>query len=271
MIMSLNEKYDNLLNYLHNLGDAVVAYSGGVDSTLLLQAAREALDTKVLALTIKSPYIPDWEIDEAKDLAKKLGVRHIILDAPIAEQIKNNPEDRCYLCKTFIFTMLKEVAKQNGFNYVIEGTNQDDKYEHRPGLKALKELDIKSPLIEAGLNKREIRELSKAKDLPTWEKPAYACLLTRLPYNTPVSEEVLRKIEKSERFLIELGMRGVRVRVHDHIARIETNKRNMKKIFEDDLMVEITRQLKRYGFTYVTLDLEGYRTGSFDDVLKKEN
>jgi len=263
-----DKKYKELIHYLESLGNVAVAYSGGVDSTFLLKAAREALGNRVLAMTVNSPYIPEWEINEAAELAKEINVEHIIVEAPVAEQIRNNPKDRCYLCKTFIFNMLKEIAIQKGFNQVIDGTNAEDSEDDRPGMKALRELNIKSPLRDTGFSKQDIRKYSKIKKLPTWDKPAYACLLTRLPYEKELDPEDLKKIEKAEKYLIDLGIRAVRVRVHDDLARIETNPEQLKKIFNENLIESISRQLKRIGFKYVTLDLEGYRTGSFKEVFR---
>jgi uncharacterized protein len=261
--------YETLLNYLKPFKNAAIAFSGGVDSTFLLQAARDAIGDNVLAMTINSPYIPDWEIEEAKELVKRLQVRQIIVNAGIAEPIRNNPKDRCYLCKTFIFNILKEVAKSNGFDHVMDGTNAEDSEDDRPGMKALRELNIISPLRETGFTKKEIRHYSKIKDLPTWEKPAYACLLTRLPYDEQIDLEDLKRIEKSELYLIEMGIRSVRVRAHKNLARIETSPENIVCIFKENLMDKISRQLKRYGFQYVTLDLEGYRSGDFTGIFKK--
>jgi len=261
--------YETLINFLNSFNNAAIAFSGGVDSTFLLQAAKDAFGDKVMAMTVNSPYIPDWEIEEAEALANKLKVKHIIVNAGIAEPIRNNPKDRCYLCKTFIFNMLKEVAKSHGFDNVMDGTNAEDSEDDRPGMKALRELEIISPLKETGFTKKEIRHFSKIKDLPTWEKPAYACLLTRLPYDTELNLEELKRIEKSEKFLIDMGIRAVRVRSHENLARIETSPDNITRIFEENLMDKISNQLRRYGFQYVTLDLEGYRTGSYKEIFKK--
>jgi uncharacterized protein len=252
-------KYAHLIKYLRQLGDAALAFSGGVDSTFLLKASRDALRDKVIAITVNSPYIPDWEIDEAKNITAQLGVKHIILEAPLPDKIVNNPPDRCYLCKTYIYTKLREVAKEHGIKNLIEGTNSDDSEHERPGMKALRDLDVISPLKEAGFTKKDIRRYSWINNLPTWDKPAYACLLTRIPYNTPVEADNLKRIEKAEKYLIDLGFRSVRVRVHDDLARIETEPGSIKKIFQENLMEKISYELKNYGFKYVTLDLEGYR------------
>jgi uncharacterized protein len=264
----LKKKYEELLEYLSGFEGLAVAFSGGVDSAFLLYAAREALGDKVLALTIKSSYIPDWEIKEAKQFTADRGIRHLIIDAAVPEQIRNNPEDRCYLCKTYLFAMLRDVAVQNGLKHIADGTNADDTRDHRPGMKALKELKVLSPLMEKGFAKQDIRDCSRDVGLETWEKPAYACLLTRMPYGTRVEEAMLRRIEKSETYLIEQGIRAVRVRSHGDLARIETAPRYMDTIFRQGMMKRIAGQLSRYGFKHVTLDLQGYRTGGFDRIYK---
>ena len=259
MQINSDPKYLQLIAYLSKLGDAAVAFSGGVDSTFLLKAACDALDERVTALTIKSPYIPNWEIEEAIENAGKLGVVHMIIEAPLTNEIIHNPENRCYICKRFIFSKLREIADEKGFRNLIDGTNSDDSSGSRPGMKALKELHVLSPLKENGFGKQEIRRLSRILGLPTWEKPAYACLLTRIPYNTSVEESVLRRIEKAEGFLIGLDIKAVRVRVHGDIARIEVDPTLIKKIVEGDLYKKINKYFKGLGFKYVTLDLEGYR------------
>ncbi len=268
MKQELQKKYDNLISYLGELDNIAVAFSGGVDSVLLLHAAKEALGENVLALTINSPYIPDWEIAEAREFTSGRGIEHRVVDVPVPEQIKNNPEDRCYLCKSFLFTLLKEFSKQHGFTNLADGTNFDDTKDHRPGMKALHELKVLSPLLENRFTKKDIREVSREMGLYTWEKPAYACLLTRIPYNTSIEEQLLRKIEKAETYLIGLGIRAIRVRAHGDLARIETEPKYIEKIFSEGHMKNISKQLRRYGFKYVTLDLDGYRTGGIGEIIK---
>jgi uncharacterized protein len=271
MDRNLRDKYEKLLQSLRETGGVAVAFSGGVDSAFLLHAAREALRDRVIALTVKSPYIPDWEIEEARTIAGTENIEHHILEVPIPDPILNNPGDRCYLCKSYIFTMLIEFAEKKGYDRIADGTNAEDSREHRPGMKALKELRVMSPLKEAGFTKADIRTASKELGLSTWEKPAYACLLTRIPYNTRIDEETLRRIERSETFLIESGIKSVRVRSHQNLARIETEPRYIEKIFRENMMSRISRQLKRYGFSFVTLDLEGYRTGGIGELFKEKN
>ena len=265
--MIIKDKYTSLLSYLQNLEKVVVAFSGGVDSTFLLKTAKDALGDNVKAVTIRSPYIPKWEIEEAKQIVKELGVAHEIIEAPIIDGIRNNPENRCYLCKIALFSMIKSVAKNQGYDYIIDGTNFDDLGDYRPGLKALQELDVKSPLLECQLTKQEIRSLSREFGLKTWDKPSYACLLTRIPYGNELKVEDLEKIENAEKYMMDRGFRAVRVRCHGNLARIEVDKKDRSKLFDEKILEEISRKLKGFGFKYVTLDLEGYRVGSFNEMM----
>ncbi|MCT4565829.1 MAG: ATP-dependent sacrificial sulfur transferase LarE [Maledivibacter sp.] len=265
--MMANEKYRNLINYLRKLDKVVLAFSGGVDSTFLLKAAKEALGDNIKAVTILSPYIPKWEVEEAKNMVKELKVKYEILEAPIIDEIKYNPENRCYLCKKAVFAMIKDVAKKEGYNYVIDGTNFDDIGDYRPGLKALRELDIKSPLLECKLTKEEIRSFSKSLGLNTWDKPPYACLLTRIPYGNELKVEDFEKIEAAEKYMMSIGFRAVRVRCHGDLARIEVNRDYRKVLFDEEIMDSISMKLKDIGFKYITMDLEGYRVGSLNETI----
>ncbi|HCX64427.1 MAG TPA: ATP-dependent sacrificial sulfur transferase LarE [Eubacteriaceae bacterium] len=260
-------KYQKLIQYLKKFKKAVVAFSGGVDSTFLLAAAKEALGDQVTAVTIQSPYIPDWEVEEAKECTKYLGVHHQIIPAEILEEIRYNPEDRCYLCKRAVFQKIIDYGKEQGINYVFDGTNTDDLSDYRPGLKALKELKVVSPLKECGFNKADIRSHSKRLALETWKKPAYACLLTRIPYGTELDEEELKRIEKAELFLMEKGFRSVRVRSHGELARIELPKNERESFTKEAIMDETVKTFKELGYRFVTLDLEGYKMGSFNQDL----
>lgn len=265
-----NEKYTNLINRLKSMERVVLAFSGGVDSTFLLKAAQEALGHNLKAVTIQSPYIPKWEIAEAKQLVGELGVAFEIVEAPIIEEIRHNPENRCYLCKKAVFSLIKGIAEREGYSYVIDGTNFDDIGDYRPGLKALQELDIKSPLLECELRKQEIRDLSKELGLITWDKPPYACLLTRIPYGNELKEEDFIKIEAAEKYMMSKGFRAIRVRCHGDLARIEVDKKDKSRLFNEELLTEISGKLKEFGFQYVTLDLEGYRVGSFNETIEKK-
>ena len=258
------QKYKKLLSFLKSYDNAAIAFSGGVDSTFLLFAAREALGEKVLALTVSSPYIAQWEIAEARELTRRYSIKHLIIKAPFVDAIKNNPENRCYLCKTELFTRLKKIAKKHGIADLFDGTNSDDLKGFRPGLRALKELSVQSPLALCGLTKQNIRALSKNLNLPTWNKPPYACLLTRLPYNQPVSLDEIERIEKTEKYLINLGFGLVRVRSHGNLARIEIDKDRQAQLIQENTARKIVKKFKQLGYAYITLDISGYKTGSFD-------
>lgn len=262
-----HDKYEALIQYLKKLERVVLAFSGGVDSTFLLRAAKEALGDNLKAVTILSPYIPKWEIEEAKELVRELGVDYEIIEAPLIDEIKFNPENRCYLCKKAVFSMIEALAHREGFHYVIDGTNFDDIHDYRPGLKALAELNVKSPLLDCQLTKAEIRAFSRELGLPTWDKPPYACLLTRIPYGNELHVEDFEKIEKAEKYMMDIGFRAIRVRCHGSIARIEVDRNDRSRLFDENLLDQISAKLKEFGFKYVSLDLEGYRTGSLNETL----
>nr|NQU91263.1 ATP-dependent sacrificial sulfur transferase LarE [Bacteroidota bacterium] len=266
MIHQTEKKHKNLIHFLGRLNKVAIAFSGGVDSTFLVAAAKQALGENVVAFTVNAPHIPDWEVKEAKDWIKQSGVKHEIIKAEIPENIKNNPSNRCYLCKKQIFTILKSEAKKRGIQYLLEGTNKDDEGDYRPGMKALEELDVLSPLREVGLTKNEIRQLSKEFHLPTWNKLAYACLLTRIPYNTTVTTEELARIEKGEVYLFQLGYKGARLRSHGNIARIEFQQEHFDVLSDNKLRGEIVKKVKSVGYQFVCADIEGYRMGSFDQI-----
>jgi uncharacterized protein len=262
-------KSSKLDTILKDLNSFVVAFSGGVDSTFLLHRAHKVRKSAIVAITIRTPYIPSREIDEAAEFTRSFGIKHKIIDIPFPEMIRNNPIDRCYLCKKAIFTDLLSFAKKNNYQYVIDGTNADDTGDFRPGIKALNELGIRSPLLEAGLTKKDIRELSREEDLDIWDKPAMACLLTRIPYDTEISQGTLQLVEEAENMLFELGYPGTRVRIHGDLARIECLPGYIEKIIHNPDKEHIISSLKNIGFRYVSLDLEGYRTGSSNPDIKE--
>ncbi|ACO85474.1 ATP-dependent sacrificial sulfur transferase LarE [Clostridium botulinum] len=262
--MNINDKYNNLINYLKDLKSVAVAFSGGVDSTLLLKAAKEALGDNAISITIVSPYIPKWEIREARELVDKIGIKSYFVEVPMLEEIRSNQEDRCYICKKSVFNKIKDLAREKGIKYIVDGTNEDDTKDYRPGMRALKELDVKSPLLDNSINKEEIRVLSKELRLDTWDKPAYACLLSRIPYNQKIKEKDLDRIEKAEVYMMKLGFRAVRVRSHGNLARIEVPQKERVKLFNEDILDKISKELKELGFKYVTVDIEGYKMGSLN-------
>lgn len=255
----------NVLGAYHKIG---VAFSGGVDSTFLLRAAVELYGSEnVVAFTVKSPYIPQWEVEEALALSQTLGIQHEVIGLGIPEVVRNNPEDRCYQCKRIVFAEILKAATLAHCDVLCDGTNFDDTKDYRPGLRALDELGVLSPLKLAKLTKADIRAASHALGLSTWDKPPYACLLTRMPYGTLVTDETLRQIEAGETYLLSLGFRGVRVRHHGAIARIEIAKEEFAKVLDEALMSEIAVQMKALGFEFVTLDLSGYQTGCYNAGL----
>jgi uncharacterized protein len=231
--------------------------------------AASVSDLKMVAVTLRTPYIPSREINEAVEFTKTHGIRHNIIDLSFPEIVRHNPVERCYLCKKILFSRIAEYASENGYRYVLDGTNADDALTSRPGLKALKELSVRSPLAEAGFTKKEIRESLLKNGLDIWDKPSLACLLTRIPYDTEVSEGMLRMIENAEDYLFEKGYPGTRVRVHNDIARIECMPGYLEKIIRDPERELIVNNLKEIGFRYISLDLEGYKSGSMDHGVKK--
>lgn len=271
MATSREEKEKKLAALLEKCMPLAVAFSGGVDSTYLLHEAVKAGKEKVTALIMKTPSVPERELDEAVTFCKSRGISFFVLPAdPFSVAgFRENGRDRCYICKHFLFSALLEKAKEEGIPFVTDGTNADDRKEFRPGLKALKELDIRSPLAEAGLTKKEIRELSEKEGLPTWNKPSFSCLATRFPYGEELTVEKLRRTEAAENLLAELGFTQRRVRVHGNLARIEVLPAEIPLLLERRDM--ISSRLEELGFLYTTVDLKGFRSGSMDTAVVTKN
>lgn len=266
----LHLKKARLEEILKNLGSVAVAFSAGVDSTFLLKVAHDTLGENAVAVTTKISSFPDRDLDEAIDFCEAEGIVHIIeeVDELSIEGFSDNPPDRCYLCKHALFTEMIRAAEEIGIDNIIDGSNMDDEGDYRPGLAALKELGVRSPLKEAGLYKTDIRALSEELGLPTWNKPSFACLSTRFPYGEKITEEKLRMVDKAEQKLIDMSFDQVRVRVHGDIARIEIEPDRFEKIIQPDTASQLNAFMQELGFRYVTLDLGGYVTGSMNRVLK---
>jgi uncharacterized protein len=267
----LDDKLAHLRELLDALGRVAVAYSGGVDSTYLLSAASDTLGTEnVLAVTVASELIPAYEIAEAGETASLLGVEHLVLplQALVVPGIAANPADRCYHCKRAVLQAIGDAAAARGFSHIVHGANRDDWGDHRPGARAAAELGARAPLDEVGLTKQEIRELSRRRGLPTWDRPAQACLASRVPYDTPLTTETLQRVQAAEDYLrTRFGLRALRVRDHFPVARIEVPENVWPALLADGARSDLVTELRRLGYVYVALDLAGLRSGSMNDVL----
>lgn len=262
-----HRKFENLQAILSSYGNAAVAFSGGVDSTFLLAVAHLVLGDRVIAVTADSAFFPRHEQSDAAFFCAENGIRQIIFYADVLNDVNiiQNPPNRCYLCKKVIFAQIQQIAAENGITKIAEGSNLDDLGDYRPGMQAIAELGICSPLRKASLTKQEIRLLSRELNLPTWEKPSFACLASRIPYGDKITAEKLGMTEKAEQYLLEQNFRQVRVRIHGDIARIEVLPADFQRILM--MREQITSKLKALGFRYVCLDLIGYRTGSLNEAL----
>ncbi len=267
LALDTDRKLKALNALLKSYEDVIVAFSGGVDSTFLAEAARRVLADKALAVTAISDSYPEREMQAAKDIAKRIGIRFetVNTDELEMEGYASNPTNRCYFCKTELFTKLKPIAEKYRVNTIVYGAIPDDIGDYRPGMDAAKSMGIKAPLIDANLTKADIREVSKHWGLPTWDKPAFACLSSRFPYGTRITRDLLRQVDRAEQFLYDLGVRQFRVRHHEDLARIELEPAEIPNIATKSIRSRIDEHFKSLGYRYVTLDLQGYRSGSLNE------
>lgn len=270
---AVRQKYDRLVAILRTMGGVAIGYSGGVDSTLLLKVAVDVLGARAVAMIGRSATYPTREFDEALELSRKIGARTVIVATEETDHLKfqENPPDRCYYCKTELFGKLAALARQEGLPWIADGTITDDTGDFRPGFRAKAEQQVRSPLLEAEFSKSDVRELSRYLDLPTWDKPSFACLSSRFAYGTGITRENLSRVDSAESFLRERGFRRLRVRFHDErTARIEVGPEEIHRLLDTGLRESLVEHLRNLGFTYVTVDLQGYRTGSMNEVLSPD-
>lgn len=267
---ALERKADKLRAAVRSMRSAAVAFSGGTDSTLVAKIARDELGSKAVAVTIDSSLYPASELKDARRLAKTIGIEHVVIRSDPLEDARfvRNPADRCYVCKLDDFSRIRRLADERGLKEILDGTNADDRGDYRPGARAKAELGVKSPLAEAGLSKAEVRTLSRQLKLPTASKSASACLASRIPYGEEITSDKLTMVERAEEFLAAKGFEGARVRLHGSIARIEVGQKDIARLASKKMRDSVSRKLRSLGFTYVTADLMGYRTGSMNEVLE---
>ena len=268
---TVEQKMDTLRSIIGEMESLIVAYSGGTDSAFLAATASEILGNKALSVTAKSPSLAPAELRDAGALAEKLGLNHRVIETHEVERddyAANNP-DRCFFCKDELYTYLSDFAKDEEYAVIANGTNIDDLGDFRPGISAAKQYGVRSPMVEANLTKSEIRHLSEGMNLPTWDKPAQACLSSRIPYGTMVTVEALTQIAEAEEYLHSLGIRQLRVRHHDTVARIEVEPEDFLTLSSEEVRTEVVSKFREIGYSYVTLDLQGFRSGSLNEILAR--
>ncbi len=270
---NIDRKYDRLRDILSGLGSVAIGFSGGIDSTLLIRVATEVLQDRALAVIGRSETYPSREFEEAVRMAEEFGTRFRVVRTEETDDLKfrENPPNRCYFCKTELFGKLHQIAREEGIRWIADGTIVDDLGDFRPGMKAKSEQEIRSPLLEAGFTKQDVRELAQLLGIPTWDKPSFACLASRFPYGLGITKENLMNVDAAETLMRDLGFRFFRVRHHDdRTARLEIGPQEFEKLFENGTRETIVAELKKLGYVYVTLDLQGYRTGSMNEVLTQK-
>jgi uncharacterized protein len=271
--MTLEDKFNKLKENLKSMDRVIIAFSGGVDSTFLLKAASQAGLSEILAVTGVSESLPHDDLSFAGEFTSSLDIKHRTI---VTEELKdtnyaNNPPERCYYCKKDLFSRLRKIAKEEKYSFILDGTNADDAYEWRPGRRAAQEEGVKSPLLDAALGKKEIRDISRKLGLPTWDKPASPCLSSRFQYGQKITAEALERVSRAEGFIKKIGIREFRVRDHSEVARIEVNPEEFRIFMNNTVRNEVVSFLKSIGYKYVTLDLQGFRSGSANEVLNEDN
>jgi uncharacterized protein len=268
MTLTIQDKSESLRAILSDAGSVAIAFSGGTDSSFLVHFASGISGLRLLAVTVSTPYMFESEIKEAASFCKKYGIKHRVINMEMPGSIKGNPPERCYLCKKEVMQVVRRVAQEAEMTCIFDGTNADDVADYRPGMKALKELGIRSPLLEAGLTKEEIRVLAGKEGLAISNKQSNTCLLTRFPHDSVIMPDDLRRVENAEMIMTSMGFEGSRIRLHGETARIEIRKEHFLKIVHEETRISIVSSLKKLGFRYITVDLEGYRSGSMDKILE---